>query len=252
MDLFGPTATLTLGGKKYGIVIIDGYFRYTWVFFLGHKHESFRVFEIFCKHVQNDYDKYWGKLDRLNMLLLIALVLHPRYKLKFMHWLINQIVDGVVAFNLKDKVESSMTLLFEEYNGGRNEFEANSQEARLNEEASDNPYDFKQFFKQKKVFYLLTSLGPEYETFATTMLKPRRPSYSELVSQLQSLDQRRKWFSSRAKMQTCFPPQVAFYGQQQKSHQFFPQNRGNSQTFTSTGRGFKLNNQVTKIKIHTP
>nr|KYP45056.1 Retrovirus-related Pol polyprotein from transposon TNT 1-94 [Cajanus cajan] len=75
---------------------------------------------------------------------------------------------------------------------------------------------------KEKVFYLLTSLGPEYETFTTTMLKPPRPSYSELISQLQSLDQRRNSFSSRAKiMQTCFPPQVAFYGQQQKSHQFF-------------------------------
>jgi len=43
---------------------------------------------------------------------------------------------------------------------------------------------------KEKVFCLLTSLGPQYETFTTTMLKPPRPSYSELVSQLQSLDQR--------------------------------------------------------------
>uniref|UniRef100_A0A0R0HPA0 Uncharacterized protein n=1 Tax=Glycine max TaxID=3847 RepID=A0A0R0HPA0_SOYBN len=35
-----------------------------------------------------------------------------------------------------------------------------------------------------KVFYFLTSLGHEYETFTTTMLKPLRPSYSELISQL--------------------------------------------------------------------
>nr|KYP69775.1 hypothetical protein KK1_008979 [Cajanus cajan] len=44
----GPTRTLSLGGKKYVFVIIDDYFRYTWAFFLSHKHESFRVFEIFC------------------------------------------------------------------------------------------------------------------------------------------------------------------------------------------------------------
>ena len=43
---------------------------------------------------------------------------------------------------------------------------------------------------KEKVFCLLTSLGPQYETFTTTMLKPPRPSYSELVSQLQTLDQR--------------------------------------------------------------
>nr|KYP47725.1 hypothetical protein KK1_030607 [Cajanus cajan] len=53
------------------------------------------------------------------------------------------------------------------------------------------------------------------------MLKPPMPSYFELISQLQSLDQRLNWFSNRVKMQTFFPPQVAFYGQQQKSLQFF-------------------------------
>uniref|UniRef100_A0A0R0HSL5 Retrotransposon gag domain-containing protein n=1 Tax=Glycine max TaxID=3847 RepID=A0A0R0HSL5_SOYBN len=35
---------------------------------------------------------------------------------------------------------------------------------------------------KEKVFHLLTSLGHKYETFATTMLKPPRPSYSELIS----------------------------------------------------------------------
>ncbi|KAJ0099696.1 hypothetical protein Patl1_21683 [Pistacia atlantica] len=49
---------------------------------------------------------------------------------------------------------------------------------------------------QEKVFCLLTSLGPQYATFTTTMLKPPPPSYSELVSQLQNYDQRRNWFSN--------------------------------------------------------
>ena len=41
---------------------------------------------------------------------------------------------------------------------------------------------------KEKVFYLLTSLGPKYKNFTTTMLKPLRPSYAELVSQLQNLE----------------------------------------------------------------
>ena len=45
MDLFGPTKTPSLGGKKYGFIIIDDYSRFTWVYFLAHKHESFKVFE---------------------------------------------------------------------------------------------------------------------------------------------------------------------------------------------------------------
>ena len=41
---------------------------------------------------------------------------------------------------------------------------------------------------QEKVFYLLNSLGPQYEIFTITMMKPPRPTYIELISQLQSLD----------------------------------------------------------------
>jgi len=52
--MLGPTRMLCLGGKKYGFVIVYDYSRYTWVCFLSHKHESFKVFEIFCKRVQNE------------------------------------------------------------------------------------------------------------------------------------------------------------------------------------------------------
>ena len=59
---------------------------------------------------------------------------------------------------------------------------------------------------KEKVFYLLTSLGHEYETFTTTMLKPPRPSYSELISQLQSHDQRRNWFSNHSNTHNSSTP----------------------------------------------
>ena len=73
---------------------------------------------------------------------------------------------------------------------------------------------------KEKVFCLLTSLGPQYETFTTTMLKPPRPSYSELVSQLQNLDQRRNWFSNQSDVSISqLSSHVAFYGQQQKQSQ---------------------------------
>ena len=54
MDVFGPTRRLSLRGKKYGFVVIDDYLRYTWIYFLANKHESFKVFEILCKKVQNE------------------------------------------------------------------------------------------------------------------------------------------------------------------------------------------------------
>jgi len=54
IDLSGSTRTLSQGCKKYNFVIVDDYSIYTLVNFLANKHESFKVFEIFCKKVQNE------------------------------------------------------------------------------------------------------------------------------------------------------------------------------------------------------
>ncbi|RDX92664.1 hypothetical protein CR513_25172, partial [Mucuna pruriens] len=40
---------LSLDGKKYGFIIVDGYSRYTCIYFVSHKHELTNVFEIFFK-----------------------------------------------------------------------------------------------------------------------------------------------------------------------------------------------------------
>ena len=41
MDLFGPTKYTSIGGNKYGFVIVDDFTRYTWVFFLVDKSDVF-------------------------------------------------------------------------------------------------------------------------------------------------------------------------------------------------------------------
>jgi hypothetical protein len=40
MDLFGPVAYLSIGGSKYGLVIVDDFSLFTWVFFLHDKSET--------------------------------------------------------------------------------------------------------------------------------------------------------------------------------------------------------------------
>jgi len=73
------------------------------------------------------------------------------------------------------------------------------------------------------------------------MLKSPRPSYSELVSQLQNFDQRRHWFSNHTDITApSLTHQLAFYGQQQQRPQSNSSGyRGPSQKFTSNGRGFQ-------------
>jgi transposase InsO family protein len=58
VDLFGPPSHASLGGKKYCLVIVDDYSRYTWVYFFKHKSETQQTVidftkEVECQHGQN-------------------------------------------------------------------------------------------------------------------------------------------------------------------------------------------------------
>ena len=54
MDLFGPTRSVSLSGRKYGYVLVDDFSRYTWVFFLTHKQETFNEFQVFYKKTEQE------------------------------------------------------------------------------------------------------------------------------------------------------------------------------------------------------
>jgi transposase InsO family protein len=56
MDLFGLTTYGSIGGNSYDLVVVDGYSRYTWVFFLSDKSNVFFIFKGFAKRAKNEFD----------------------------------------------------------------------------------------------------------------------------------------------------------------------------------------------------
>jgi IS30 family transposase len=56
MDLFDSIAYISIGGKKYGLVIVDDYSRFTWMLFLQDKGETQEVLKKFLKRAQNEFD----------------------------------------------------------------------------------------------------------------------------------------------------------------------------------------------------
>jgi transposase InsO family protein len=56
MDLFGPVAYISIGGNKYGLVIVDDYSRFTWVLFLQDKSQTQEVLKKFLRRTQNKFD----------------------------------------------------------------------------------------------------------------------------------------------------------------------------------------------------
>jgi transposase InsO family protein len=56
MDLFGPVAYISIDGNKYGLIIVDDYSRFTWVFVLQDKSETQEVLKKFLRRAQNEFD----------------------------------------------------------------------------------------------------------------------------------------------------------------------------------------------------
>jgi hypothetical protein len=56
MDLFGPVAYLSIGASKYGLVIVDDFSRYTWVFFLQDKSKTQGTLKRFLRRAQNEFE----------------------------------------------------------------------------------------------------------------------------------------------------------------------------------------------------
>ena len=56
MDLFGPNAYKSLGGNSFGLVIVDDFSRFTWVFFLDDKSQVQKIFKNFARKAQNQFE----------------------------------------------------------------------------------------------------------------------------------------------------------------------------------------------------
>jgi hypothetical protein len=54
MDLVGPAHVCSTGGKWYVLVIVDDYSRYTWVFFLADKGETFAFVRYLILRLKNE------------------------------------------------------------------------------------------------------------------------------------------------------------------------------------------------------
>ncbi|KAK2364787.1 putative mitochondrial protein [Trifolium repens] len=54
MDLMGPMQVESLGGKRYVLVVVDDFSRYTWVNFIREKSDAFDVFKELCIQIQRE------------------------------------------------------------------------------------------------------------------------------------------------------------------------------------------------------
>jgi hypothetical protein len=66
MDLFGHVAYISIGGSKYGLVIVDDFSHFTWVFFLSDKGETQETLKKFMRRAQNEFELQKGEKRQWN------------------------------------------------------------------------------------------------------------------------------------------------------------------------------------------
>ncbi|KAK8916019.1 hypothetical protein KSP39_PZI023387 [Platanthera zijinensis] len=70
--------------------------------------------------------KYWGDLDRMNMFLLIAVVLDPCFKLKYVTYCYGKLYSKDVVDKVENKLTGTLTRLFSYYDSERRKCNAQS------------------------------------------------------------------------------------------------------------------------------
>ncbi|KAL0440619.1 UNVERIFIED_CONTAM: putative AC transposase [Sesamum radiatum] len=79
--------------------------------------DDFELCEM-SKRMKQKFDKYWGSIEKMNMVIYYAVILDPRYKLEYIEFLFDTLYEDVTQCSLmKEKVKIGMVELFNIYKG---------------------------------------------------------------------------------------------------------------------------------------
>ncbi|XP_054821797.1 zinc finger BED domain-containing protein RICESLEEPER 2-like [Prosopis cineraria] len=68
-----------------------------------------------ARKMKQKHDKYWGNVDNLNMMIFIAVVLDPRYKLKFVERSLKKLYDEDMAEYFTRQVKELLFKMYDRY-----------------------------------------------------------------------------------------------------------------------------------------
>ncbi|KAF4385241.1 hypothetical protein G4B88_026524 [Cannabis sativa] len=75
------------------------------------------------KNMKMKYDKYWRSIDKCNEALLIALVLDPRYKLRYLKHCFSYFHDSNTTNEMVKRVEQIVQAMYDHYGGVTTSFD---------------------------------------------------------------------------------------------------------------------------------
>ncbi|KAL1148125.1 hypothetical protein V6Z11_A10G103600 [Gossypium hirsutum] len=72
-------------------------------------------FNVMAIKMKEKYDKYWGDIDKMNLLMFVACVLDPRQKLKYLEFAHSEMSSFEKACEMMQKLKESLYEFFDEY-----------------------------------------------------------------------------------------------------------------------------------------
>ena len=82
--------------------------------------EKHATLGIMARGMQDKFNKYWGDVEKINELLIVAAIIDPRYKLKLLRICFKTYGDPTFTEEMCARSVQTLRNLFEAYNGGPN------------------------------------------------------------------------------------------------------------------------------------
>ena len=70
------------------------------------------ILNLLVKGMLRKFEKYWGKFEKINYLLLLAVILDPCYKIKYVKCWFNKAYDERVVVELIGSIKTKFASLF--------------------------------------------------------------------------------------------------------------------------------------------
>jgi hypothetical protein len=115
------------------------------------------VLSAMAEKMKMKYNKYWGDLDRVNLMLFIAVVLDPRTKLDSLDYWFKEVFSVEQATRMITKLRCHLDKLYDHYdnNGGSSSRVHNGSDSSTTideSESSDNSFHFRSKFQKYRAF----------------------------------------------------------------------------------------------------
>ncbi|XP_024962436.1 zinc finger BED domain-containing protein RICESLEEPER 1-like [Cynara cardunculus var. scolymus] len=133
--------------------------------------------------MKSKYDKYWGDPDRINPMLFLAVVLDPRYKLKYLKFCFEPLYDAQTVAKLVVKVEQILHQLYNQYSqGGKDGDEAIKLESPPKNDSKESQRKrLLESFLQQQQMDVPENMNDVDRYFVDGSINPKTPSFDVLL-----------------------------------------------------------------------